>query len=65
MVEQMAKDWERFKKFVLHADWRDSGAEAAEQYLSTLVNWFVCCLRSQMTLIGHRNHKAGKGSTPG
>jgi hypothetical protein len=44
MVEQMAKDWERFKEFVLHADWRDSGAEAAEQYLDVDLGKLVCLL---------------------
>lgn len=33
LVEQMAKDWEPFREFVLHADRADGGAAAARQYL--------------------------------
>lgn len=33
LVEQMSKDWEPFKQFVLNADWRDGGAHSARQHL--------------------------------
>jgi hypothetical protein len=44
MVEQMAKDWERFERFVLSADRADSGAAAARAYLHADLGAIVCAL---------------------
>lgn len=33
LVERLARDWESFRRFVLAADRRDAGAEAAERHL--------------------------------
>lgn len=44
MVEQMAKDWESFKPFVLNANWNDGGASAAAEYLDIHLGEAVCAL---------------------
>lgn len=44
LVEQMAKDWERFKQFVLNADRRDGGAAAAKLHLDMELGKAVCSL---------------------
>lgn len=44
MVEHMARDWERFKAFVLNAQWTDSGAESATRHLNLELGAFVCSL---------------------
>ncbi|MDR0769945.1 MAG: hypothetical protein LBE75_01910 [Burkholderiales bacterium] len=31
LVEQLARDWDRFRQFALEADWRDGGARAARE----------------------------------
>lgn len=40
----MAKDWENFKPFVLNANWNDSGASAAADYLDIHLGEAVCAL---------------------
>lgn len=44
MVELMAKDWERFKQFVLNADRIDSGAASAQENLGVDLGSAVCSL---------------------
>jgi hypothetical protein len=44
MVEQMASDWERFKRFVLAADRVDAGARAAHAELGVDLGDYVCAL---------------------
>jgi hypothetical protein len=44
MVEQMAKHWEQFKRFVLAADRTDAGALAARRHLGVDLGDYVCAL---------------------
>ena len=44
MVEQMAKDWKRFKPFVLAADRADAGALAAREQHGVELDGYVCVL---------------------
>lgn len=44
LVEQFAKDWPRFKAFVLAAHERDAGAEAAQHYLEVSLGDYVSLL---------------------
>ncbi len=44
MVEEMAKDWESFKRFVLAADVKDSGASAAREHMGIDLGEFVSTL---------------------
>lgn len=44
MIEQMAKDWESFRKFVLAADRADAGAGAAREHLGVDLGEVVCAL---------------------
>lgn len=44
MIELMAKDWERFRQFVLNADMVDGGAGAAQEYLGVDLGNAVCSL---------------------
>lgn len=44
MVEQMSKNWERFRDFVLTADRADAGAGAAQKHLGVDLGAFVCAL---------------------
>lgn len=44
MVEQMSKDWERFKLFVLNADWQDGGADSAQAHLGISLGEAACAL---------------------
>lgn len=44
IVEQLAKDWGRFKEFVLAADWHDAGATAARTHLGVSLGEIVSSL---------------------
>jgi hypothetical protein len=44
MVEQMAKDWEQFERFVLAANRNDAGALAAQQHLGVDLGDYVYAL---------------------
>lgn len=44
MVEQMAKDWEPFERFVLAANRADAGALAAQRHLGVDLGDYVCAL---------------------
>jgi hypothetical protein len=44
IVEQMSRDWEPFKRFVLAADGTDAGAAAAREHLDVDLGEFVCVL---------------------
>jgi hypothetical protein len=44
IVEQMAKNWDPFKRFVLAADGVDAGAAAARDHLGVDLGAFVCVL---------------------
>jgi hypothetical protein len=44
IVEQTAKDWERFRRFVLAADSADAGAAAARDHLGIDLGEAVCAL---------------------
>lgn len=44
LVEHMARDWERFRQFVLDADRRDAGTRAAEKHLGIDLGEAVCSL---------------------
>lgn len=44
LVEQMSRDWPRFKAFVLAADAADAGGAAARQHLGVELGAFVCAL---------------------
>ena len=44
LVEQMSRDWEPFKRFVLDADGADAGAVAAGEHLDIDLGEFVCAL---------------------
>jgi hypothetical protein len=44
MVEQMAKDWESFKRFVLTADRADAGASAASEQFGIELGECACAL---------------------
>jgi hypothetical protein len=49
LVEQLAKDWEPFREFVLHADRADAGAAAARQYLGPDLGELVTILLERDT----------------
>lgn len=44
IVEQIARNWEAFKRFVLAADGDDAGAAAARDHLGVDLGEFVCAL---------------------
>jgi hypothetical protein len=44
MVEQMAKDWAPFARFVLAADRADAGASAAHEHLGMALETYACAL---------------------
>lgn len=44
IVEQLSRDWEPFKRFVLAADGADAGATAARENLDVDLGEFVCAL---------------------
>jgi hypothetical protein len=44
LVEQMARSWEHFEDFVLHARREDAGAAAARQHLGIDLSAYVCAL---------------------
>lgn len=44
IVEQLSRDWEPFRRFVLAADSADAGAAAAKEHLGVDLGEFVCAL---------------------
>lgn len=44
IVEQIAKDWDQFRKFALTADWHDAGAAAAREYLDISLGEIISSL---------------------
>jgi hypothetical protein len=44
MVEQLAKDWEPFKRFAAAADFKDGGAAAAHEHLGTSLGFIAAAL---------------------
>jgi len=52
IVEQMAKDWARFKKVVLAADRADAGAAAAREHLRVDLGAYVCALLEREHAMG-------------
>jgi hypothetical protein len=49
IVEQLSRDWEPFKLFVLAADGADAGAAAAKEHLGVDLGEFVCVLLEKTT----------------
>jgi hypothetical protein len=52
IVEQMAKDWTSFRRFVLAADRADGGAAAAREHLAVDLGEYVCALLEQQNTSG-------------
>ena len=44
IVEQIAKDWDSFKQFVLNANWQDGGTKSAADHLHLHLGEMVCAL---------------------
>ncbi|MDR2016401.1 MAG: hypothetical protein LBP90_02165 [Burkholderiales bacterium] len=44
LVEQLARDWDQFRPFVLAADWRDGGASAAREILGISLGEWVASM---------------------
>jgi hypothetical protein len=52
MVEQMAKHWEPFERFVLAANRADAGALAAQRHLGVDLGDYVCALLEKRPSLG-------------
>lgn len=44
LVEQLARDWDRFQQFALAADWRDGGARAAREVFGISLGAWVASM---------------------
>jgi len=44
LVAEFAKDWPRFRQFVLEANWQDAGAEAARRHLGASLGSYAAAL---------------------